>query len=89
MLSVVEELGKQITSGDASKAAASGEQLEATWHSFEDSVHTQYASSYKDVETYLDPLVAGTKISPLDKKTLGNLNQQLQTALQSLQKSLK
>lgn len=89
MLSVEDGLDKQIAAGDQVKAAASGEQLEATWHAFEDSVHTRYAANYKDVETYLDPLVAGTKVAPLSKTTLSTLSKQLRHALLSLQGQVK
>lgn len=89
MLTLTDSLSKQVGAGDQPKATDSGEQLEATWHAFEDAVNARYPQNYKDVEKYLDPLVAGTKATPFDKKAMSTFNQHLQTALQSLQKAMK
>ncbi|UOF89098.1 hypothetical protein LSG31_14320 [Fodinisporobacter ferrooxydans] len=84
MLSVATDLKKQIEAGDEAKVKSTGPQLEDAWHSFEDSVKAKYPDQYAGVEKFLDPTVAGSKISPLDKQTLSKLDDQLIQTLNDL-----
>lgn len=84
MLSVTDDLKKQIEAGDEAKIKETGPQLENIWKSFEDNVRSNYAMQYTTVEKYLGPLVAGSKASPMDKQTLTKLNDGLIQALNDL-----
>ena len=84
MLSISVDLKKAIDAGDEAKVKTTGPQLEEAWHSFEDGVKTKYPDSYKKVEESLDPTVAGSKASPLNKDVLGKLNDQLAQALNEI-----
>lgn len=89
MLSIATDLKKQIDTGDEAKIKVTGPQLEDTWHSFEDSVKPKYPDLYEKVEKYLDPTVAGSKATPIDKKTLANLDAQLIQVLNELEQKVK
>jgi iron uptake system EfeUOB component EfeO/EfeM len=88
MLATANELKNEISTGNDSKIKETGPKLEDTWHSFEDSVKQKYPDSYGTVEQYLDPTVAGSKATPLDKQALSKLNDQLIQALSNLQKKV-
>jgi iron uptake system EfeUOB component EfeO/EfeM len=89
MLSLTNELKKQIDAGNATKIKMIGPQLEDIWHSFEEGVKPKYPDIYADVEKNLDPLVAGCQASSFDKKTLAKLNDQLAQALDKLVQKVK
>jgi iron uptake system EfeUOB component EfeO/EfeM len=89
MLSIAKDLKKQIEAGDKANIKVTGPQLEDAWHSFEDSVKAKYPDIYEGVEKSLDPTVAGSKASPLDKQTLAKLDDQLIQALNDLVGKLK
>jgi iron uptake system EfeUOB component EfeO/EfeM len=84
MLAVTAEIKKSVEAGDEAKAKEAGAKLEEAWESFEDKVKEKYPDLYKKVEDALDPTIAGTEASPLDKETVGKLNEQLTQALQEL-----
>jgi iron uptake system EfeUOB component EfeO/EfeM len=84
MLGITADLKKAIDAGDETKVKTTGPQLEDVWASFEDNVKDKYPDIYKKVEDSLDPTVAGSKASPLNKEALGKLNDQLTQALNEL-----
>ena len=84
MLGITADLKKAIDAGDEAKVKTTGPQLEDVWASFEDKVKDKYPDIYKKVEDSLDPTIAGSKASPLNKEALGKLNDQLTQALNEL-----
>ena len=84
MLSITADLKTAIGTGNEAKVKVTGSQLEDAWGPFEDIVKTKYPDLYKKVEQFLDPTIAGTKASPLDKQALGKLNGDLTKALNEL-----
>jgi len=89
MLTTLNGLDTSVQQNHASAAATAGSQLEAAWSSFEDQVHSKFPSDYENVETSLDPLVAGTHTTPLDAGSLTTLSSQLRAALNQLATKLK
>lgn len=77
LLSVADQLKKDIASGDDTKIKGAGTKLEDTWNSIEDSVKPKHPDLYDNIETYLNPTVAGSKAASLDKKALATLDDQL------------
>lgn len=84
MLSVTADLKTAITAGDEAKVKTIGPKLEEAWQPFEDKVKEKYPDSYKKVEQFLDPTIAGTKAGSLDKQALGKLTADLTDALNEL-----
>jgi iron uptake system EfeUOB component EfeO/EfeM len=84
MLSLAHEFKVEIESGDEAKLKVTGSRLEETWSRFEDGVKVRFPDQYENVETVLDPVVAGSKTSPLDKATLARLDDQLVQVLNTL-----
>jgi iron uptake system EfeUOB component EfeO/EfeM len=89
LLTTTDELKQAINAGDESKVKEIGPKLEGIWKTFEDGVKPKYPNLYEQTEKYLDPEVAGSQVTPLDKKTLGNLNNQLTLTLHELEKKAK
>jgi iron uptake system EfeUOB component EfeO/EfeM len=89
MLDTTEQLSKAIDSGDQAKVKEIGPKLEDQWSSFEDDVKKNNKDSYAKVEKYLDPTIAGSKASTLDKSALKTLNNQLTDALKELEEKTK
>jgi hypothetical protein len=86
LLSATNELKKDIPSGDEVKIKNAGKKLGDTWSSVEDIVKPKHPDLYDNVEKYLNPLVAGSQVVPVDKQVLLKLNNQL---IQVLNDSLK
>jgi iron uptake system EfeUOB component EfeO/EfeM len=86
MLDTTEQLSKAINSGDQAKVKEVGPKLEDQWSSFEDDVKKDNKDLYGKVEKYLDPTIAGSEATTLDKEALGSLNDKLTNALKELQK---
>ncbi|TRY28032.1 hypothetical protein FOI68_01335 [Brevibacillus sp. LEMMJ03] len=84
MLEITAEIKKSVEAGDEAKVKEEGAKLEGAWGPFEDKVKEKYPDLYKKVEDALDPTIAGTEASPIDKETVGKLNDQLTQALQEL-----
>jgi iron uptake system EfeUOB component EfeO/EfeM len=84
MLGITDALKSAINSGDEVTVKKTGPQLEDAWSPFEDNVKQKYPDLYKKIEEYLDPTIAGSKASPMDKQTLGTLNGELTKALKEL-----
>lgn len=84
MLGITADLKSAIDAGDEAKVKVTGPMLEDAWSPFEDNVKQKYPDNYKKIEDYLDPTIAGSKASPLDKLTLGTLNENLTKALNEL-----
>lgn len=84
MLGITETLKAAINTGDEVTVKTTGPQLEDAWGPFEDNVKQKYPDLYNKVEEYLDPTIAGSKASPMDKQTLGTLNGELTQALKEL-----
>jgi iron uptake system EfeUOB component EfeO/EfeM len=89
MLDTTEQLSKAIDSGDQAKVKEVGPKLEGQWSSFEEDVKKDNKDLYEKIEKYLDPTIAGSKASTLDKEALGTLNDQLTDALKDLDKKTK
>lgn len=84
MLGVTADLKAAITAGDEAKVKTIGPKLEEAWAPFEDNVKEKYPDAYKKVEQFLDPTIAGTKASSLDKQALGKLTSDLTDALNEI-----
>ncbi|TCP21930.1 iron uptake system component EfeO [Scopulibacillus darangshiensis] len=84
MLSQSQNLSKAIKDKDARQAKEVGDALNQTWFSFENKVRKTAPMLYNEVEKYLTPLVAGTKVEPLDDKTLSDLKENLVKQLNKL-----
>ncbi|WP_051317159.1 hypothetical protein [Ectobacillus panaciterrae] len=77
LLTTTGELKQAIDAGDEAKVKAPGPKLEGIWKTFEDGVKPRYPDLYEQLKKSLNPEVAGAQVSPLDKQTLGKLNDQL------------
>lgn len=77
LLSAAKELKKDIASGDDGKIKGAGTRLEDTWSSIEDRVKPKHPDLYDNIEKYLNPTVAGSKVANPDKKVLATLDDQL------------
>jgi len=84
MLSITANLKTAIDVGDEAKVKETGSQLEDAWSPFEDNTKQKYPELYNKIEKFLDPTIAGSKVSPLDKQALGTLNGELTQALNEL-----
>jgi iron uptake system EfeUOB component EfeO/EfeM len=84
MLDTTGQLSKAIDSGNQAKVKEVGPKLEDQWKTFEDDVKKDNKDLYAKVEKYLDPTIAGSQATPLDKNALSTLNGQLTDALKEL-----
>jgi iron uptake system EfeUOB component EfeO/EfeM len=89
MLDTTAQLSKAIENGDQKKVQEVGPKLEGHWSSFEDDVKKDNKDLYEKIEKYLDPTIAGSKASTLDKNALSTLNNQLTDALKELKDKVK
>ena|ERR1700730_17486562 len=89
LLALAEDIQAQIKNNADSKIKEDGNQLETTWHSFEDQVKSKYPQQYDQVEKYLNPVKAGSQVTPLDKKTIQDLDSQLIQVLNELKQKEK
>jgi iron uptake system EfeUOB component EfeO/EfeM len=89
MLDTTGQLSKAIDSGDQAKVKEVGPKLEDQWKTFEDDVKKDNKDLYAKVEKYLDPTIAGSQATPLDKNALSTLNGQLTDALKELANKTK
>lgn len=89
MLDTTGQLSKAIDSGDQAKVKQVGPKLEDQWKTFEDDVKKDNKDLYAKVEQYLDPTIAGSQATPLDKNALSTLNGQLTDALKELANKTK
>jgi iron uptake system EfeUOB component EfeO/EfeM len=84
LLASSKELKTAINQGNETKVKTIGPKLEEEWSSFEDQIKPKYPKDYEEVEKYLDPTIAGTKVKPIDKTTLLPLVNHLIEAVQNL-----
>lgn len=89
LISLTNDLKKAIESGDEAKIKVMGPKLEDIWSSFEDGVKPRNEDLYEEIEKSLNPEVAGSQKSPIDKETLGKLNENLAQSLNKLVETLK
>lgn len=86
MRTVLADVQKAVEAGDETKAKSGGVELEEAWLKFEDAVKAKDKDAYEKVEKPLGAIQAGVKISPLDKKALGEQIKQLDGLLGDLVK---
>ncbi|WP_391201576.1 hypothetical protein [Psychrobacillus sp. L4] len=84
MLDTTNQLSNAIDNGDQEKVKEVGPKLEDQWKTFEDDVKKDNKDLYNKIENYLDPTIAGSESSELDKDALKTLNDQLTSALKEL-----
>jgi iron uptake system EfeUOB component EfeO/EfeM len=89
MLNTTEQLSKAINSGDQAKVKEVGPKLEDQWAVFEDDVKKDNKELYGKIEKYLDPTIAGSEATTLDKDALNTLNGKLTDALKELAAKVK
>ncbi|WP_416829330.1 hypothetical protein [Ectobacillus polymachus] len=89
LLHTANQLDKAIQAGDEATIKKTGPQLEENWKTFEDNVKSQYPDQYTEIEKYLNPEVAGSGASSLDKEALKKLNDQLTQTLHDLEQTIK
>ncbi|MNK27542.1 hypothetical protein D3C87_459000 [compost metagenome] len=77
MLGTTSDLKKEIAAGNEAKVKELGPKLEEVWSTFEDGVRPRSADLYEKIEKSLNPEVAGSQISPIDKTVLSQLNEEL------------
>lgn len=86
LLSTANQIKQAIEESNTHKVQQLGPKLEKDWSVYEDQVKSAYPDLYEKVESDLDPAVAGTKVSPLDKKTLEPLIVHLMDTVKELEK---
>lgn len=84
LLASSKQLKAAIKEGHDDQVKKLGPTLEDEWSSFEDAIKAKYPDSYEEVEKYLDPAIAGSKVTPVDQKSLSPLVDQLIKAVQDL-----
>jgi iron uptake system EfeUOB component EfeO/EfeM len=89
LISITNDLKKEIDAGNEAKIKEIGPKLEETWKTFEDGVKPRSADLYAKIEKSLNPEVAGSQKSPIDKQALGTLNENLTQTLTELVQNLK
>jgi iron uptake system EfeUOB component EfeO/EfeM len=89
LLNTAKQVKKAIDAGNKSDVQRLGPELEDNWSVYEDQVKSSYPDLYKKVEKYLDPAVAGSKASNLDKATLEPLVDHLIATVQELENKAK
>ncbi|MCP3775884.1 hypothetical protein NLX71_21675 [Paenibacillus sp. MZ04-78.2] len=89
MLGIAGDLKKEIEAGNEAKVKELGPKLEDVWSTFEDGVRPRNAELYEKLEKSLNPEVAGSQKSPLDKQALSQLNDGLTQALNELLQTIK
>ncbi|MEX1030129.1 MAG: hypothetical protein WDZ91_08825 [Paenibacillaceae bacterium] len=89
MLATTSELKKEIEAGNESKVKELGPKLEDDWIAFEEGVESNYADLYAKVEKSLDPEIAGSQKSPIDKQVLSQLNEELTQSLNELLQTIE
>ncbi len=82
----VAELKAAVESGDAAKAKELAAETDEAWEQFEDAVKEKDKALYGQVEEPLHAIVAGVKVSPLDKTVLGEQIAKLDALLVQLAK---
>lgn len=89
LISVTDDVQKEIEAGNEAKIKELGPKLEDVWSSFEDNVNKDYADYYEKIEESLNPEVAASKANPIDIKVVGKLNESLNKTLKELVQSIK
>jgi iron uptake system EfeUOB component EfeO/EfeM len=89
MLGTTSELKKEIAAGNDAKVKELAPKLEDTWKTFEDGVPPRSADLYDKIEKSLNPEVAGSQKSPVDKQIMNQLNDSLTQALNELIQVIK
>lgn len=89
LLSSSKNLKTAINQDNTKKVKAIGPELEEEWSIFEDQIKSNDPSFYTEVENDLDPTIAGTKVDPIDKKTLLPLVDHLIQVVQDLSKKVE
>ncbi|AKG34829.1 hypothetical protein [Paenibacillus durus] len=84
MLTTTEQIKNEIAAGNDAKVKELAQTLEDTWKTFEDGVPPHSTELYEEIEESLNPEVAGSQKSPIDKQVLAQLNDQLTKALSEL-----
>ena len=62
--------------------------MEEVWSTFEDGVKPKYPDIYEQIEKNLDPTIAASKASPIDKEVLLKIDNQLIQVLYDLSQKL-
>ncbi|MFC5446686.1 hypothetical protein [Paenibacillus aestuarii] len=89
MLGTSSDLKKEIEAGNETKVKELGPKLEEVWSTFEDGVRPRSADLYEKIEKSLNPEVAGSQKSPIDKAVLTQLNEDLIKALNETVQTIK
>jgi iron uptake system EfeUOB component EfeO/EfeM len=77
LLKTAKQIRKAATAGDEAKVRELGPQLEEAWSAYEDAVKPKYADVYEQVEKNLDPAIAASKATPLNKDALLKIDNDL------------
>ncbi|TVY08218.1 hypothetical protein [Paenibacillus cremeus] len=89
MLATTAELKKEIAAGNDAKVKELAPKLEDVWKTFEDGVPPRSADLYEKIEKSLNPEVAGSQKTPIDKQVMTQLNDGLTKALNELIQGIK
>lgn len=89
MIGITNDIKKELDAGNEAKVKELGPKLEEVWATFEDGVQPRSAELYEKIEKSLNPEVAGSQKSPLDKQVLSQLNEGLAKALNEALQALK
>lgn len=82
------QLRDAVTAGDEDKVKEYGPELEENWSKIEDDIKPVYPKLYQQVEKFLNPIVASTQASSIDKDAILNLDDQLIQVLNELSQNL-
>ena len=82
------QLNKAAIAGDEVKIKEYGPKLEESWSKIEDGIKPKYPEIYDQIEKSLNPIVAGTKSSAIDKDAILKLDNQLIQVLNDLSQKL-
>lgn len=88
LLKTARQLRKATVAGDEAKVKEYGPKLEENWSKIEDEIKPKYPEIYEKIEKSLNPIVAGTKASSVDKDAISKLNDQLIQDLYDLAQKL-
>lgn len=88
LLKTAKQLNKEVTAGDEAKVKEYGPKLEEAWSAFEEGIKPKYPDIYEQVEKNLNPAVAATKASQIDKDVILKLDNQLIEVLYDLSQKL-
>lgn len=88
MRNALKEMNTQLSNKQEDKAIKTSEQLEQNWSPIEDGIKDSYKDLYGKIESPLDAINAGVKVTPFDTKSISASIDELDKTIEQLQKSI-